>query len=74
MGLKDSNEITIKATCQLDELLKLLEDKGFERIKTVTLDDYFMVPNDLDIDKMTIRDILSKAVLVRGLYAPDGKS
>lgn len=73
MGLKDSNEITIKATCQLDELLKSLEDKGFERIKTVTLDDFFMVPNDLDIDKMTTRDILSKAVLVRGLYAPDGK-
>ena len=67
MGLKESNEITIKIKCELNEFYKILEKKGFKIIHRFSMDDVFFVPETLNLKKMTIRDILAKAILVRDI-------
>ncbi len=67
MGLKDSNEITVKVICSFEELCGILERNGLEKTRIFTMDDYYMIPNDLDTENMTIREIIAKAVLVRGI-------
>lgn len=65
MEKKNSNEITVKIKCDLDEFYKTIKERGFKNIDHFNLDDTFFISNDLDIDFMTTREILSKAVLVR---------
>ena len=67
MEKKNSNEITVKIKCDLDEFYKTIKERGFEEIDHFNLDDTFFISKDLDIDSMTTRDILSKAVLVRNV-------
>lgn len=67
MGLKDSNEITIKVMESVENLVKRLESKGFTKQETFSLDDYYMIPNNLEIENISTREILSKAVIVRGI-------
>ena len=65
MGKKNANEITVKVKCELDELYKTLKERGFEIVDRFNLDDTFFIQNDLELESMTTREILSKAVLVR---------
>ena len=65
MEKKNSNEITVKIKCDINEFYDTIEKKGFKNIDHFNLDDTFFISNDLDIDSMTTREILSKAVLVR---------
>lgn len=65
MALKESNEITVKIKCGIDELYKILEEKGFKVNHKFSMDDTYFIPEALNLDKMTTREILSKAVLVR---------
>lgn len=65
MGKKENNEITVKIKCELQELYKILEQKGFNIIDEFTMDDTYFIPDSLEIEKMSSRDILKKAVLVR---------
>ena len=58
MGLKDSNEITVKVICSFEELCGILERNGLEKTRIFTMDDYYMIPNDLDTENMTIRDTI----------------
>ena len=74
MALKDSNEITVKVLDTKENLIKLLENKGFTKSRTFSLDDYYMVPSDLNIENMPTREIISKAVLVRGIKRDKGES
>ena len=67
MGKKNSNEITVKIKCSLDEFYDIIKKRGFKEIDHFNLDDTFFISKDLDIDSMTTRDILSKAVLVRNV-------
>lgn len=65
MTTKESNEITVKITCVLQEFYGLLKSKGFQPGDRFSLDDTYFVPSDLNISAMSVREILSKAVLVR---------
>lgn len=65
MSVKEENEITIKVTCSNDELVNHLINKGFKEGRKFTLDDYYLIPKDLEIDNLTTREILSKAIIIR---------
>ncbi len=72
MSVKEEKEITIKVTCSNDELIKHLTNKGFNEGRKFTLDDYYLIPKDVYIEKLTTREILAKAVIIRYIV-DDGK-
>ena len=65
MSEKDENEITVKVICSKDELLNSLIKQGFKAGRTFSLDDYYYIPSALDIQNITTREVLSKAVILR---------
>lgn len=65
MSSKESNEVTIKVISTKEELIKILADKEFKRGREFSLDDYYFIPNDIDKDKLSTREILSKAIIIR---------
>lgn len=65
MSVKEENEITVKVVCSDDDLINELKSKGFKKGRKFSLDDYYLIPNSLNINESTIRDILSKAVIIR---------
>ena len=67
MSLKESNEITVKIKCELNEFYKIVEEKGFKVVDKFFMDDTYFIPETLNLDKMKTREILSKAVLVRNI-------
>ena len=67
MSLKESNEITVKIKCELNEFYKIIKEKGFKIIDKFSMDDTYFIPEEVDLDKINTRDILSKAVLVRDI-------
>ncbi len=67
MNLKQNNEITVKIKVKLDEFYKIVEKKGFKIIDKFSMNDTYFVPETLNLDKTSTRDILSKAVLVRDI-------
>lgn len=62
---KENNEITVRATCSLDQLEKEIKDFGFIENNRYYFSDIFLIPNEVDILKESTRDILKKAVLLR---------
>ena len=71
MSIKEENEITIKVICSNDELIKLLTSKGLNDSEKFTLDDYYLIPKDLDIENLTTREILAKAIIIRYIVDND---
>lgn len=67
MSLKESNEITVKMKCKLNEFYRIVEEKGFKVVDKFSMDDTYFIPETLNLDKMKTRKILSKAVLVRDI-------
>lgn len=67
MGLKESNEITVKITCPLEELYRILEGKGFKIIDKFTMDDKYMILKNTNLKEENSREILSKAILIRDI-------
>ena len=69
MGIKQENEITMKVNCEMKELCKILEDKGFKIVDKFTMNDIFMIPNTLKskIKELTSREILKNAILIRDI-------
>lgn len=65
MSVKEENEITVKVECSKEELIKCLNNKGFSKGRIFSLDDYYYIPKNLDIEHMTTREIISKAVIIR---------
>jgi len=65
MSVKEENEITVKVECSKEELLKILKNNGFKKVRIFSLDDYFYIPKNLNIENMTTRDIIAKAVILR---------
>lgn len=72
MPIKQENEITIRILCSKEELVKHLEEKGLKKGRKFRLDDHYLIPKILKIEELTIREILSKAVIIRNIYN-DGK-
>ena len=71
MSSKESNEVTIKVISTKEELIKILTDKQFKRGRKFSLDDYYFIPNDIDKDKLSTREILSKAIIIRYIVDED---
>ncbi len=71
MPLKDNNEITVKLNATKQQMLNLLIEKGFELKATQYLKDCYFVPKTLNIKNNSVRNILSKAVIIRSLYTED---
>lgn len=65
MSIKEENEITIKVACSNDELIKHLMNKGFNEGRKFTLDDYYLIPKDINISQLSTREILAKAIIIR---------
>lgn len=65
MSLEESNEITVKIKEKLDKFYQIIEEKGFKIRDEFSMNDTYFIPQNLNLDKMTTREILSKAILVR---------
>ena len=65
MSSKEENEITVRVICSDEDLINKLKDEGFNEGRNFTLDDYYLIPNNLDLNNLSIREILSKAVIIR---------
>ena len=65
MTNKKNNEVTIKVIDSKENLIKILINKGFKEGKKFSLDDYYFIPNNIDINKLSTREILAKAVIIR---------
>ena len=72
MPIKQENEITIRIVCSKEELIKHLEEKGLKKGRKFRLDDHYLIPKILKIEELTVREILSKAVIIRNIDN-DGK-
>ena len=67
MSVKESNEITVKVKCELSKLYEILEQKGFKIVSEFSMDDTYFIPKTLNLEELSIREILSKAVIVRDI-------
>lgn len=65
MSVKESNEITLKIKGKLEDFYKIIEEKGFYIDYGFSMNDAYFIPENLKLDKMSTREILAKAVLVR---------
>ena len=62
-----NNEITVKVKCDLNDLYKILEEKGFKITDKFSLNDTYLIPEKLEIKEMSTREILSYAVIIRNI-------
>lgn len=72
MSIKQENEITIRILCSKEELIKHLEEKGLKKGRIFRLDDHYLIPKKLKAEELKVREILSKAVIIRNIDN-DGK-
>ena len=63
--MKNNNEITLRITGNMDIFKQSLKDKGYREIEHFILYDTFMIPEFLEIDKLSSREIISKAIIIR---------
>ena len=65
MSSKENNEVTIKVISTKEKLKKILIDKGFKKGREFSLDDYYFIPKDINIEKLSTREIILKAIIIR---------
>lgn len=67
-----SNEITIRLKCSIDEIHDILENKGFKVIDKFEVEDTYYISKDIDIAKLSPREILNYYILIRNIkqYEP----
>ena len=63
--MKSSNEITLKIKGTIEDFQKILKEKGYINTEHFILYDTFMILNSLDIAKMSTREIISNAIIIR---------
>ena len=63
----ENQEITLKLKCSVGEFSKILENKGFKVSLKFFLDDTYFIPKELNIQNLSVREILKKAVLLRNI-------
>lgn len=73
MAVENSNEITVRIKGNLKEFYKIIEEKGFEVTDRFKMDDTFFIPQNLDLEKMSAREILANAIIVRIVERHNGK-
>ena len=64
-GVKNNNEVTIRIRGNIDEFKKVLKEKGYVETEHFILYDTFMIPESLEIEKLSAREIISKAIIIR---------
>ena len=67
------NEITVKINATMEEIHKIIREKEYEEIDKFSLDDTYFIPENLDIEKISTREILAKALIIRRIKR-DGKT
>jgi adenylate cyclase class IV len=67
-----SNEITVKLKCSINEIKNILENKGFKLVDKFYLDDTYYISKDINITKLSIREILNSYIIIRNIkqYEP----
>ena len=65
MKVKDNNEITVKIKGDFDEFINLLIKRGYEVTDKFDMRDSYFIPNDLNIELLSTRDIIAKCAIVR---------
>ena len=65
MSVEKNNEITVKVNGSFDKVIEILVNKGFEITDKFSLEDSYFIPKNIEVNKMSIREILSNAVIVR---------
>lgn len=66
-------EITVKVNNTLDEVDKILISKGFKLIRKSRVEDEYVCPNDINVNRENILKVLSSSVLIRYLKTQDGE-
>ena len=61
------NEITVRIKNSIKEMNEILKRKGFKVKKEYILNDTFFVPKGLNLDELSVRESLSKAVILRDI-------
>ena len=73
MAVENCNEITVRVKGDLKEFYKNIEKKGFKVTDRFKMDDTFFIPQNLEIEKLSARDILKKAIIIRVVERSNGK-
>lgn len=66
-------EITVKVNNTLGEVDKILISKGFKLIRKSRVEDEYVCPNDINVNRENILKVLSSSVLIRYLKTQDGE-
>ena len=73
MAVENTNEIKVRVKGDLTDFYKNIEEKGFKVEDKFKMDDTFFIPENLDLENMSAREILTKAVLVRIVERGNGR-
>ena len=60
-----SNEITLKIKCNMKEFICNLKEKGYKMTKHFILNDTFLIPNVLDVENLSTREIIANSIIIR---------
>ena len=74
MAIDDCNEITVKIKGDINSFYENIKGKGFKEVDRFSIDDTFFIPANIELDKMSTREILSNAVIVRIVDRPPKKT
>ena len=66
-GIDNSNEITVKVTCSKDELIQLLENNGLKFDRAFSLDDYYFIPKNINVEEYSTRALIAMCPIVRNI-------
>lgn len=66
-------EVTVKVKNTLEEIDELLTSKGFKLIRKSRVEDDYVCPKELKIDKNNILEVLSSCVLIRYLKTAEAE-
>jgi len=61
------NEITVKLTCSIDDISKILEKRDFHCTERYLLDDTYYIPNIVNTKGLSEREILKNAIILRNI-------
>ncbi len=61
----NNNEVTLRIKDSMEHFRKELELKGYKEIEHMVLYDTFLIPEMLDLEKLSTREIISKALIIR---------
>lgn len=59
------NEITVKLKCSIKEINRILENQNFKKVSEYVLNDEYYIPHSINTNKLSIREILNTAILLR---------